>query len=241
MAENKELNQLEDSNIVIEKAKDFWAKYSKKIIYIGAAVILLSAGWMGYQKFIVEPNEQKANEMIFLAEKVFDQMATTSFSKDSVSIALNGGTLEGANVIGLLKVINTYGSTLAANRARYMVGASYLQLKEFDKSIKYLKDFEGHGADQVQSKAYLMLGHAYAEKNQTDEALSYYKKASSVNKKDESVTPDALMIAASYAAKIGKTEDAIELFKNLKENYATYISVSNGDVEKQLARLGEFN
>ncbi len=241
MAENKELNQADESSLVIEKAKNFWTKHSKKIIYIGAALIILSTGWIGYQKFIVEPNEQKANEMIFLAENIFDKMATTNFSKDSVSIALNGGTLDGANVIGLLKVINNYGSTLAANRAKYMVGASYLQLKEFDKAIKYLKDFDGNGADQVQCKAYLMLGHAYAEKNQTEDALSYYKKASSVNKKDEVVTPDALMIAASYAAKIGKTEDAIELFKNLKENYATYISVSNGDVEKQLARLGEFN
>jgi tetratricopeptide (TPR) repeat protein len=241
MSENKELDTVATEQSVIGGIQSFWNQHSKKIIYVGSAVIVLLLGWIGYQKFIVEPNEQKANETIFLAENLFDKMATSSFGKDSVGIALNGGSLDGANVVGLLKVISNYGSTKAANRARYMVGASYLQIKEFDKAIQYLKEFDGAGADQVQSKAYLMLGHAYAEKKQTNEALDYYKKAASVNTKDESVTPDALFTAALYAASIGQSKEAIELFIQLKEDYATFVSVTNGEVDKQLARLGQLN
>ena len=230
-----------DTNDVVYKAKGFWNNYSKPITYIGGSVILIIIASYAYINFIKLPNENTANEMIFPAEAIFDKMATTNFTKDSVNLALNGGPVDGRNISGLLKIISNYGGTKAGNRAKYMAGASYLQLKEFDKAIKYLKDFDGNNAYQVQSKAYIMLGHAYAEKKNTDEALSYYKKAASVNEKDESITPDALMLAASYADAIGKKKEAIELYKELKDKFPTSSSVSSGDVDKQLAHLGELN
>ncbi len=100
-----------------------------------------------------------------------------------------------------------------------MVGASLPQIKEFDKAIKYLKDYDADGASQVQSKAYIMLGHAYAEKKKTEEAFEFYKKAATVNEKDESVTPDALMLSASYAEVLGKKKEAIELLKKFKDKF----------------------
>ena len=230
-----------ETNEVLDKVQGIWGKYNKKITYIGFAVILLASGWIGYQKLIKEPKELKAAETIFLAENLFDKMSTTGFSKDSVNIVLNGGAFDGSNVTGLLKFINNYEGTLNANRAKYMVGACYLQIGEFDKAIKYLKEFDGSHSDQVQSKAYTMLGHAYAEKKQKEEALNYYKKAASVNEKDESFTPDALMICGSYAEVIGKNDQAVECYNKLKNKYPTFVSVSNGDVDKRLARLGEFN
>jgi len=168
-------------------------------------------------------------------------MSTTGFNKDSVNIVLNGGTLDGATITGMLKVISNYDGTKTANRARYITGACYLQIGEFDKAIKYLKEFEGNGADQIQSKAFVMLGHAYAEKNQTEEALNNYKKAAEVNVKDESITPDALMLYAAYAESNGKKSEAVDSYKKIKDNFPNYISSSNGDIDKRLARLGEFN
>src|ERR1700712_3459476 len=156
-----------DSDVVIQKAKGFWDKYSKPIIYVGGAVILLIGGWYGYQNFIKLPKEKAANDMVFSAEGIFDKMASTNFSKDSVNIVLNGGSLEGKKVTGLLKVISSYDGTAAANRAKYMTGAAYLQIKEFDKAIKYLKDFDANGATQVEMMADKMMGDAYAELKKT--------------------------------------------------------------------------
>ena len=218
--------------------KNFWDKYSKPIIYAGSAIILLIAGWYGYKSFIVEPREKEASEMVFAAENLFDKMASTGFNKDSVNIVINGGDLEGNKVTGLLKVINNFGGTSAGNRARYMTGASYLHIKEFDKAIKYLKDFEGNGASQVQSKAYLMLGHAYAEQKKTSDALSYYKKAAGVNEKDEFFAADALMTAAAYSDATGNSKEAISLYKELKEKYPSNAAVQSGEVDKHLAKLG---
>lgn len=230
-----------EQNELLDKAKGFWSSYNKIITYGGSAIIVLLLSWIGYQKLIKEPKELKAGESVFLAERLFDKMATSGFNKDSVNIVLNGGNLQGDNITGLLKIISNYDGTLTANRARYMTGACYLQIKEFDKAIKYLKDFDGNGASQVQCKAYTMLGHAYAEKNNNSEAMSYYKKAAEVNEKDESITPDALMLCGSYAEANGKNEEAIEFYKKIKDNYPNYINSSNGEVDKRLARLGEFN
>lgn len=230
-----------ENNEILEKAKGFWANYSKKITYIGSAIILLAVGWIGYQKLIKEPKELKAAESIFLAEDLFDKMSNSGFNKDSVNIVLNGGSLDGANITGLLKIISNNDGTENANRAKYMVGACYLQIKEYEKAIKFLKEFNGNGADQIQSKAYTMIGHAYAEQNKKDEALDYYTKAATVNEKDDSFTPDALVLCGNYADAIGKTKEAIEFFKKVKENYPANAAVTSGEVDKRLARLGEFN
>jgi len=230
-----------EQNEILDKAKGFWSNYNKVITYGGTAIIVVLLSWIGYQKLIKEPKELKAGESIFLAERLFDKMATSGFNKDSVNIVLNGGNLQGDNITGLLKIINTYDGTLTADRARYMTGACYLHINEFDKAIKFLKDFKGNGATQIESKAYLMLGHAYAEKNNTSEAMSYYKKAAEVNEKDETITPDALMYCAQYAEANGKTQEAIEYYKKIKDEYPNYINSSNGEVDKRLAKLGEFN
>lgn len=168
-------------------------------------------------------------------------MSNSGFNKDSVNIVLNGGSLDGANITGLLKIISNNDGTENANRAKYMVGACYLQIKEYEKAIKFLKEFNGNGADQIQSKAYTMIGHAYAEQNKKDEAMEYYTKAATVNEKDDSFTPDALVLCGNYADAIGKTKEAIEFFKKVKENYPANAAVTSGEVDKRLARLGEFN
>lgn len=222
----------------IQKAKGFWDQYSKPIIYAGTAIILLIAGWYGYKYLIVEPREKEASELIFPAENLFDKMAGSGFNKDSVNIVINGGELEGKKVTGLLKVISNFGSTAAGNRAKYMTGASYLHIKEFDKAIKYLKDFDGNGASQVESKANLMIGHAYAEQKKTTDALSYYKKAAAVNDKDEFFAADALLVAAAYADASGNSKDAISLYQEVKEKYPANPSVQSGEIDKYLAKLG---
>lgn len=241
MAEKVVTTAAPETNEVLTRARGFWDKFSKPIIYIGLAIIVIIGSWYAYRNFIVIPKEKKASELIFPAETLFDKMASGNFSKDTVNLVLNGGNSNGSNITGILKIINSYGNTKTGNRARYIAGSTYLHIKDFDKAIKYLKEFDGGDADQVESKAYIMLGHAYAEKKNTDEALSYYKKAANVNTKDESVTPYALLMAASYADATGKNKEAIDLYKEIKDKYPTNAAVTSGDIEKHLARLGVIN
>lgn len=222
---------------VVAKAKGFWAAYSKKIIIAGSVVIVLLGGLLGYKYMVTLPNEKKADDLIFPAEKLFGAIAGSStYNKDTVNMVLNGDKASG--VTGLLKIAKSYGGTQSGNRAEYMIGACYLQLKQFDKAIEHLKEFDANGASQIQSKAYLLLGHAYAEKKKTDDALDYYKKAGSISGLDEAMASEALYMAARYAEALGKTKDAIELFQELKDEYPTTQRVGSGEIDKYLASLG---
>jgi tetratricopeptide (TPR) repeat protein len=221
-----------------QSAGDFFAKFAKPFMVGLAAGIVLFGAWYGYKKLVKEPNEIKAEEAIFPAENLFDKMASAGFNKDSSTILLTGGTVGTTAVKGLLKIASENGGTTAGNRANYMIGATYLQTKEFDKAIKFLNDFDANGAYQTDIKKNMMLGHAYSELKKTEEALSAYKKAASINTKDEAFTSDALNTAAAYAESLGKTKEAIELYQQLKEQYPLTQAVQSGDVDKSLAKLG---
>ena len=237
---------------VIQRAKGFWAKYSKIILIAGGSIILLGGAYLGYKYWYKIPRENAANEKIFPAEKLFDEMASNgTFNVDSINIVINGSPAGAPNkIVGMLSIINEYGGTKAGNRANYITGACYLQKKDFDKAIKYLKEFDGNGANQVQSAAYRMLGMAYSEKKNTDEALNYYKKAASVlNDKDVWQKAYNLYMAADYAYNVGKTKEAIDILQDLKANYTAGMiqldpqndpvpAVTVDDVDKYLARLG---
>jgi len=222
---------------VIERAKDFWSKFSKPIIIAGSAIILLAGGWFTYKYMFRLPKEKEASEKIFQAERLFGNMAAaSSYGKDSVNIVLNGDKATG--VTGLLKIISSYGSTPAGNRAQYMVGACYLHLQQYDKAIKHLKEFDGNGANQIQSLAYSMIGDAYAEQKKNDDALSYYQKAVASAEGYELFASEALFKAGCFADAVGKSKDAINLFQKLQDNYPASQRVTSGDAEKYLAKLG---
>ena len=237
MADKQVKTEQTDAHEIVAKARGFWAAYSKKIIIVGSVVIALLGGFIGYKYLITIPNEKKANDLIFPAEKLFGKMASTSsYNKDTVNMVLNGD--KAAGVTGLLKIAGDYSGTKSGNRAEYMIGACYLNLKQFDKAIKHLKEFDANGASQIQSKAYILLGHAYAEQKKTDDALDYYKKAGSISGLDDAMATEAIYMAARYAEAMGKVSDAIELFQKLKDDYPTSQRVSSGEVDKYLASLG---
>ncbi len=227
-----------EADAIINKAKGFWAKYSKKIIYVGSAIILLVGGYIAYKYFYKLPRIEKAKDAIYPADRLFMKMDNDhNFPADSAKILLSGGTLpDGQKVTGLLKIISEYGGNAVGNRAKYMAGTTYLMTKDFDNTIKQLKDFDGSESYIMQSNAYYMLAHAYADKQNKEEALSNFKKAASVNEKDDALTPKQLLVAANYADYIGKSADAIDLLKKLKANYGA--SSQAAEADKLLAKLG---
>lgn len=219
---------------ILDRAKGFWAKFSKPIIYIGSALIVLGGGWLIYKNMVMAPKEEKSAEIIYPAEQLFDKMAQTGFNKDSATIVLNGGN---GVPTGVVKIASNYGGTTAGNRANFIAGACYLHIKDFNKAIKYLKDFSSD-ATQIQTAAYSMLGDAYSELKKNDEALDYYKKAAGVNTNDEFMTTESLFKAAMFADATGKAKEAVDLFQKLKDKYPKNNHAA--DVDKYLAQLGVF-
>ena len=186
---------------------------------------------------VLLPKEEKADQAVFGVQQYFSDFSNAPSDTLKTALAQRCINGEGANS-GALKIISRYGGTTAANLCEYYAGACYLHLKQFDKSITHLKKFKT-SASQIQSRAYGMIGDAYSELKKNNDALEYYKKAAGVNEKDEFTSSEFLFRAGLFAESIGKTKDAIELYKKIKTNYP--LTDKAADIDRYLARLGEVN
>src|ERR1700744_2787371 len=136
---------------------------------------------------------------------------------------------------GFLKVIARYSGTKAADLASFYAGSCYLKLGDFNNAVKYLKDFST-SVKQLQERDYGLLGDAYSELNRKEEAAEQYKKAGTYFEKDELLSPEYLFRSGYLYESMGKTQDAIAMYRLIKDKYPT--SQRGADIDKYLARLG---
>jgi predicted negative regulator of RcsB-dependent stress response len=188
------------------KLLHFWQKNQKTIYTLVIAIIVIGGGWFGYNTYILKPKEDKAADAIAQIQMYF--------RVDSSNLVLNG---DGQNK-GALYIINNYGGTKTANLAKFYAGVSYLHLGNFSNAVKYLKDFSTD-AKQIQLLALGNLGDAYAELNQKDDAIATYKKAGTIFENDEANSAEYLFRAALLSETLGKTKEALEIYKDLKTKY----------------------
>ena len=227
MAETKQVVERDQNKATVDRAKDIWGRYSKVILIASAAIIILCGGYLAYKYLIKAPKEEKAVDPMFRAEEYY--------RLDSLKVALNG---DGINA-GFLKIINNYDGTKAGNLARFYAGDIYLKMGDFNNAVKQLKDFSTD-AKQIQARAYKLLGDAYAEQGKNSDALSSYKKAAHHFEKDVDNSSEYLFVAAYFAARVmNNKEEAISLFKELKEKYNR--TQRGFEADKYLAQLGVYN
>jgi len=186
--------------------ENFFKKNQKSLTYALVAAIVLIGGFFGYTELYQKPREAKAADAMFMAEKYF--------ANDSSNFVLNG---DGQSK-GVLYIIKEFSGTKAANLAKYYAGVSYFRMNDFNKSIEYLKDFSTD-AKQIQAVAYGTLGDAYASLNKVDEAVSHYKKAGEYFPEDEAISSEYLFRAAAFLELNNKTDEAIEIYTKIKNEY----------------------
>ncbi|MCG1036911.1 tetratricopeptide repeat protein [Polaribacter sargassicola] len=232
----KEVNQVEETeyetaevfNTLEETASksEQWIEKNSKPLFLGLiGIVVIFLAYLGYNKFIVEPNETEAANELAFPRTYFDEAATAGSGIDSL---LTLG-LEGANgKYGFLDIADSYSGTDAGNLANYYAGVSYLQMKKYDKAIEYLSKFNSD--DEMLGPVSLgAIGDAFADINQPEDALEYYEKAA--NKKDnEFTTPLFLYKAGQIAMQLKDFDKAETLFTKIKENYAK--SEQGRDIEK---------
>ena len=205
-------NTLDDT---ASKSEQWIEKNSKPLFYGLVIVIVLILGFLGYNKYVIEPQETAASNELSFPRKHFNE-ANTAAGSDIDSLLQLG--LDGVdNKFGFLDISAQYNGTKAANIANYYAGVSYLKMKEYQKAIEYLSKFNSD--DELLGPTALgAIGDAFADIDQAEDALDYYEKAA--NKKDnEFTTPLFLFKAGRTAMDLGQFSKAEKMFAKIKENY----------------------
>lgn len=223
MSEIKRPAHLEEEKNPIADLQLFWERYGKLATYALLVIVIIVGGYFGYRNYVVEPKEKQATEQMFRAEEYYRM--------DSARLALNGDNINP----GFLRIINKYDGTRAANLASFYAGSCYLKLGDFNNAVKYLKDFSTP-VRMLQERAYGLLGDAYSEQNKKEEAAEQYKKAGTYFEKDELLSPEYLFRSGYLYESMGKTQDAIAVYKMIRDKYPK--SQRGLDIDKYLARLG---
>ncbi len=205
-----------------------WIEKNSKPLFSGLIIVAaLILGYLGYNKYIIEPTEKEASNELAFPRKHFNEANSLSIGVDSL---LNLG-LEGADgKYGFLDIASTFSGTKAGNLANYYAGVSYLKLKKYDKAIEYLSKFSSD--DELLGPTALgAIGDAFADINQPKEALKYYEDAA--NKKDNNFTsPLFLFKAAATAMELEEFRKAEKFFTRIQTDYPT--STQSIGIEKYI-------
>jgi tetratricopeptide (TPR) repeat protein len=198
------------------RTEEWVAKNQKVLLAIVGAIAIGTLSYLLFNRFVVEPKEEKAANEIFQAQQYFQQAVDATEKNDSLyNLALKGG--EGK--LGFIGVAEQYAGTSAANLANYHAGITYLNLGDFKNAITYLEKFQSNDAI-LNPLAIGAIGDALAETNKTDEAITYYKKAAEANTNDFT-SPRFLFKAAQLSLTSGKKAEAHKLFLQIKEKFET--------------------
>lgn len=206
------------------RIENWIASYQRQILGFIVGVVIIVLAYLGYQNLVVSPLIEEANDEIYYAQEFFEKGLTNEIDRDS----LFQNALHGANgKYGFLDIIDHYSGTPAADIATYSTGMIYLHLKEFERAIDYLEDFDSSDP-MLQPLALGGIGDAFAELEQLPNALQYYEKAFSYSE-NQVTYPRYLRKAGLVALSIGDKKTANEYFSIIKDEYSDGVDATNID------------
>ena len=229
---NKKQQEVIDVNETLNKSEAFILKYKKTIIAAVVALIAIIAALFIYQNYINGPREDKASTALGRGQEYFN---AEQFDK-----ALNG---DGANYAGFLKIASDYSNTDAGNLANLYAGLCYANLNKWEDAVKYLDQFSPADDAVVSPAAVAALGNAYAHVKQLDKAISALKKAADmadskgVDGVNNSIAPTFRMQAAELVESQGNKDEALKMYKEIKQKYSNSALVQSQEIDKYIQRL----
>jgi TolA-binding protein len=195
--------------------EQFLSKYQKPIFGIIILIALVIFGFLGYQKFIQEPNELEAANEMNQAQIFFNSAIEASGAEqDSLFVkSLRGGN----GKFGFEDISKSYSSTKAGKLANYYAGISHLNLGNYKEAVSYLDKF--NLKDEILAPlAKGSIGDAFLQLDQPKEALGYFEEAAKMRTNDFS-TPKFLMKAAVTAISLKDGKTAEKHLNRIKDEF----------------------
>ena len=204
------------------ETSDFLERNQKTILLVVGLLVAIAAAIFLYNKFVSEPKQAEASEMMWKAQQMFE--------RDSFSLALSNPA---PGYLGFLDIADEYSSTPAGNLANYYAGISYLQLGQYDAAIDYLNSFDEDGSILPATKSGA-IGDALAQKGDLDGAEGYYKTAVSEAGENTLLAPYFLNKLGLLRERQGNKAAANELYKRIQIEFPN--SNEAQDIQKFLMR-----
>ena len=221
MANKPTEQELRQQNIAeaVSKSEIFFQKYGKIIYGCVAAILLIALAILAYNRFVLQPQKEKAEAAMFVAEQ--------RFANGNFELAMNGDD----NDMGFEEIIDTYGKK--AGEAVYMyAGACALQTGDFEKALKYFKKYAGE--DKILSaRVQAGIGDAYVGLEDYKNALAAYEKAAATI--DNMYAAGYLLKAGQVAEELGDKDKALAFYNKIKDQYPQ--SAEASDIDKYITRI----
>lgn len=199
--------------------KDFKSQFKENktlrlvTITVGAVAIVV-VGYILYNTFIAGPANEK--------------------SKDAYWVGLNYAAKDSTDqaIEELSRVVKEYDGKLGGENAQLVLARMYMSKGDFGKA---LNELEGVKLKDTYLSVYAigLQGDCNSEMKKYDEAKDLYIKAAEKNE-NEKTSPEFLFKAALCAEKLGKNEEAAELYTRIKDNYVMFSNQKS--IDKYIAR-----
>ena len=218
MANKPTEQELRQQNIAeaVSKSEQFFQKYGKIVYGCVAAILLIAVAILAYNRFILQPAKEKAQEEMFNAEQ--------KFAQGNFELALRGDD----NNLGFEEIIDKYGAK--GGEAVYLyAGGCALQLGEFEEAIAYFKKY--NGKDPIlAARALALQGDCYSALENYSKAVKLYEKAAA--QADNMFAAAYLVKAGQVYLELGENAKALKAFETVKDKYPQ--SIEGYEIDKYI-------
>ena len=221
MAKITKEEEIRQQNVAeaVSKTEVFFKENGKLIYGCVAAVLVIALCILAYNRFILQPQKQRATEQMAQAERWFQA--------GEYQLALEGDD----NYPGFEEIIDKYGTK--AGKAVYMYGGvAKLQTGEFEDAIELLKKYKGEDPILL-GRAQACIGDAYTELENYTEAIAWYEKAAKTT--DNAFAAAYLLKAGTAAEAAGDPDKALSFYKTIKEQWMQAPEAM--EIDKYISRI----
>lgn len=187
-------------------------------------VAIIVIGSFSYKSCVNKSNQEAATKLAkgqdYFTKGMFDQ-------------ALNG---DNTGYPGFVKIAAQYSNTETGNLANLYAGLTYYYKGNYDSAIKYLEDFDAQDDELISNNGIAALGNCYAKKGNLDKAIELLKKAAK-RASNPIISPSCLIQAGELLEKQNKKEEALELYKEVKNNYPE--SAEAQSIDKYIQKISK--
>jgi len=223
MAKENKNTPANEKNVEFEElttTENFFDQYKNSLIIGGVGIVVVLLGFLGYNKFVTEPNNIESQ--IEIASAIYD------FESDSTEAAVNGTN----GNIGFEEAADEYNGTTGGDIANYSMGIISMEKGEFETALDYFGNC-GFEDVMIANLCIGLQGDCYVELADYAKAVDYFEKAAA-REANEFTTPMYLKKAGLAYEALEDYSKAITVYTKIKDNYPQ--STEGGDIQKYIER-----